>query len=78
MKIADQGSPSREPGRRNETMTNHNRENHLKYFSQETLDKYVDDYDKNCDVVPCWVCLDTKTKVARENLGLGPVIGFSK
>jgi len=58
-------------------MSLNNSEKNAKYFSQETLDKYVDSYDRNCEVVPCWVCSDTKIKVARENQGLGPVVGFS-
>ena len=50
-----------------------NRQNHERYFPDDTLDRYIDKHDEKC--ICCW-CTDLKKKVSRENLNLGPVVGF--
>jgi len=52
---------------------NTNRQNHVKYIPNETLDKYVDSHERNC---PCWCCNDIETNVTRQNTNLGITVGF--
>lgn len=59
-------------------MSINNSEKNAKYFTQQTLDMYVDSYDRNCQIIPCWVCSDIKANVVRQNANLGVFIGFSK
>ena len=54
-------------------VVNTNRQNHTKYFPDETLDKYVDKHDNKCN---CWCCLDSNQRVAKQNANLGITIGF--
>lgn len=76
MKIADQDLPHESTRPTTDENPINNREKNAKYFTQETLDQYVDTFDRNCEVRPCWVCGDIKKQVTRENQGLCPVVGF--
>lgn len=73
MKELDKASQPKEHQSSPTNMSLNNSEKLPKYFSEWDYVWFTDEIDEKC---PNCCCQDTKKRVARENQGLGPIVGF--